>query len=82
MKGVEREKIPWFPSVDEEKCTGCGKCFEFCPHNVYELHEKSRVKNPYNCVVGCSTCKGLCPQEAISFPDIQDVREFVKRLNP
>jgi NAD-dependent dihydropyrimidine dehydrogenase PreA subunit len=75
-----REKIPWFPTVDKEKCTGCEACFEFCPHHVYEIEEgKSAVKNPYNCVVGCSNCRGLCPVTAISFPEIQEVREIMKK---
>ena len=79
-KGIEREKIPWFPAIDGEKCTGCNSCFEFCTHSVYQIKDNtSRVRNPYNSVVGCSNCRELCPDGAISFPDIQEVREIIRR---
>jgi ferredoxin len=29
---------------------------------------KAIVHNPYDCMVGCSTCATVCPVEAISFP--------------
>jgi len=50
-------------------------------NTVYELCQRSRVKNLCDCVVNCSTGKGLFPEKTISFPDIEDEREFVKRLN-
>lgn len=78
---ADRKEIPWFPTIDGEKCTGCGTCFNFCSHSVYEMKEdKSKVVNPYGCVVGCSTCQGLCPEGAISFPDLQEVRKIIKKL--
>ncbi len=67
--GIPREKIPWFPSVDEIKCIGCSLCFVTCGRNVYEMvGNKSKVVNPYNCLVGCTTCETVCPVGAISFP--------------
>jgi NAD-dependent dihydropyrimidine dehydrogenase PreA subunit len=70
---LPREKIPWFPTVDEQKCAGCKECFDFCKHEVYawdEEKDKTRVARPYQCVVGCSTCAGLCKEGAISFPPL------------
>jgi len=32
------------------------------------VDRKSVVANPYNCMVGCSTCGVVCPSQAISFP--------------
>jgi NAD-dependent dihydropyrimidine dehydrogenase PreA subunit len=72
-KGIPRVKIPWFPTVDEQKCAGCQECFEFCSHEVYAWDAekgKTRVAQPYRCVVGCSTCAGLCKEGAISFPPL------------
>jgi NAD-dependent dihydropyrimidine dehydrogenase PreA subunit len=72
-KGVPREQIPWYPSVDEAKCTGCRKCYEFCSHKVYawdEALDKAVVAQPLQCVVGCSNCSHQCEQGAISFPPL------------
>ena len=55
--GVPREKIPWFPTIDYEKCNYCMECDKFCPHRVFERREaeerKLIVANPNNCVVFC-----------------------------
>ena len=39
-KGVPRSKIPWYPTIDYEKCINCGKCVEYCKLDVYEFEEK------------------------------------------
>lgn len=80
-KGIPRDEIPWNPTIEESKCTGCKKCFEFCKHHVYrfdEKAEKSRVARPLECVVGCSSCKGLCEAEAISFPPLSMLADMLK----
>jgi len=41
--------------------------------------EGARVARPYSCVVGCSTCGNLCLGQAITFPDIQTVRDLYKQ---
>lgn len=81
--GIPREKIPWFPTINEEKCIGCKLCFVTCGRNVFDYDfkkNKPSVANPYHCMVGCSTCATICPSGAISFPSrkiIEDVeREF------
>ncbi|HEX3045241.1 MAG TPA: 4Fe-4S binding protein [Bacillota bacterium] len=79
--GVPRNEVPWFPTIDQEKCTECGTCVQFCSHGTYARDENNRptVKNPYNCVVGCSNCKGQCPVEAISFPPLAVLQPFVAK---
>ncbi|MCX6559266.1 MAG: 4Fe-4S binding protein [Candidatus Aminicenantes bacterium] len=82
-KNVPREKIPWFPAVDADKCTGCDICADFCPHGVYEKGVDSPVvivRNPYACVVGCNNCENRCPEKAISFPDLEVISEVIRRL--
>jgi len=81
--GMPRDKIPWFPTIDYEKCLGCKECFNFCHNNVYEWDEdknQPKVVNPYNCVVGCSACANLCAQGAISFPTRKELVEIIKKL--
>jgi NAD-dependent dihydropyrimidine dehydrogenase PreA subunit len=76
--GIPREDIPWFPTIDAEKCTNCGACKDFCTNDVFALGETStQVVNPLNCVVGCSSCARICPADAVSFPD---QKEFVATL--
>ncbi len=82
-RGIPREEIPWYPTIDAEKCTGCKACIEFCRNDVLEFDEatcKTAVKNPYNCVVECRTCSRLCPSEAITFPEETRFAEFIKEM--
>ena len=75
--GVARDTIPWFPTVDRKKCIGCELCFVTCGRGVFEMRdERSFVLNPFNCMVGCTTCANLCPAQAITFPE----REVVQRV--
>jgi len=79
-RGIPREEIPWFPTIDEEKCIGCKSCVEFCPNDVLEFDEKAgkaRVKNSYNCVVECKACAKLCDACAISFPGEEEFSTFI-----
>jgi NAD-dependent dihydropyrimidine dehydrogenase PreA subunit len=78
--GIPREKIKWHPTVDDEKCTGCGKCVKFCQKRVYTLDDKARVTNPYRCVVSCTGCLTQCAEGAISFPSLLELREDLKQL--
>lgn len=36
FSGIPREKIPWFPIIDYDKCVGCQECFNFCGNGVFE----------------------------------------------
>lgn len=81
-RGIPREEIPWFPTVDAEKCIGCRECITICKNGVLDFDEtrqKSKVVNPYNCVVECCTCSRLCPVEAISFPDAALFNAFINK---
>ncbi len=81
--GIPREQIPWAPRVDLEACIGCGECVSFCPNGVYALDEaeqKVAVANPMNCVVLCNRCAASCPNDAITFPDREETKRFLKEL--
>lgn len=83
--GIPRKKIPWHPSIDYNKCIGCGKCVEYCKLGTYEFEEKDQkrrpvVINPNNCVVLCSGCDAKCPEGAISHPSKKEFSEKLKEL--
>ena len=81
--GIDRNKIDWFPVVDEEKCIGCGLCVTTCGREVYKFdygNKKSKVVNPKNCVVACQTCSNLCPAKAISFVKEDKTREKAQEI--
>ena len=52
-------------SFDREKCTGCGKCAEVCPHGVFDvLNGKAEVIERDLCME-CGACALNCPFGAI-----------------
>lgn len=78
-RGLPREQVPWYPTVDAAKCKGCKECYNFCRQAVYDWNDENNttlVAQPYRCVVGCSTCAGLCKEAAISFPPLTILRNL------
>ena len=54
--GGHRNKIPWYPIINYEKCV------EYCKLAAYEFEENLGKKNPVvkkpdNCVVFCTGCE-------------------------
>lgn len=59
MKNVATLKL------NREKCTGCGRCVEVCPHNVFGLDDgKAHIIDRDACME-CGACAGNCPFTAI-----------------
>lgn len=80
-KGIDRKKIEWHPTINLEKCVGCGMCVTTCGRKVFDFDwakEKSIVAKPNNCLVGCTSCESWCVFDAISFPDRNIVKNFIK----
>ena len=49
-----------------EKCTGCGRCAEVCPHGVFDIAgRKARITDKDLCME-CGACAKNCPLAAIS----------------
>jgi len=55
------------PVVDEDKCTACRKCAQFCEYNAIALLKKPLVFEEL--CHGCGGCKLVCPSGAISEKD-------------
>jgi NAD-dependent dihydropyrimidine dehydrogenase PreA subunit len=83
--GIPRNQIPWYPTINYEKCVSCGKCVDYCKLGTYTLEEKEGkkrtvVKNPYNCVVLCNGCDAVCPTGAITHQPKKETRELIREM--
>ena len=83
--GIPRNEIPWYPTIDYEKCVSCGKCVEYCTLGTYEFEKKNGkkrtiVKNPNKCVVLCTGCDGICPTGAITHPSKKETSVIIRNL--
>ncbi len=53
-------------NLSVEKCIGCGRCAEVCPHRVFGVNEgKAQIKDKNSCME-CGACAKNCPADAIS----------------
>ena len=60
------------PAIDEQACTRCGLCVQYCPTHAVEMNASLPViVRPQDCVY-CGNCEEMCPAGAISL-----VYEFV-----
>jgi len=64
LTAVEKVFIP-IPSIQEDRCTHCGKCSEVCAYNCLAVL-KDRVLVFAELCHGCGACSYLCPEDAIS----------------
>lgn len=53
-------------SLSPEKCTGCGRCQEVCPHNVFDLASGHAELRERDACMECGACARNCPAEAIT----------------
>lgn len=83
-EGIPRNKIPWDPKIDPKKCTGCGKCVEFCHMQAFAFDEKAGKRrtavNPNRCVVFCRGCEDICPTGAISHPSEKATQKIINKF--
>lgn len=56
------------PVIDREKCTGCHKCVEICPLDVFGWQDQAgcvpTVRYPRECW-HCNACVLDCPAKAV-----------------
>ncbi|MHC4635902.1 MAG: mercury methylation ferredoxin HgcB [Planctomycetota bacterium] len=51
--------------LDAEKCVGCGRCSEVCPHCVFAIDRNKAQIVDYDACMECGACEKNCPVEAI-----------------
>ena len=48
-----------------EKCTGCGRCVDVCPHGVFAMRDKKAVITDSDLCMECGACALNCEFGAI-----------------
>jgi NAD-dependent dihydropyrimidine dehydrogenase PreA subunit len=83
-EGIPRNKIPWDPQINRDKCTTCGKCVDFCHMSAFKFKEiegkKRTLVNPNLCVVFCRGCEDICSVGAISHPLEGETQKIIDQL--
>lgn len=53
-------------NYEPEKCTGCGRCAEVCPHRLFQMENgRARLLDRDRCME-CGACARNCPFGAIT----------------
>jgi MinD superfamily P-loop ATPase len=60
-----REVTVPIPSIDTERCTGCGQCAELCQYNALAVIS-GKVLSFKNLCHSCGGCAYICPARAIT----------------
>ena len=64
----------WYPIFNEDLCTNCNICVDFCPHGVLGKGESCpKVINIDPCVEFCLGCAKICDTRAITFYGDEDI---------
>lgn len=61
LKGIFRV----VPTVDKDRCIGCGKCAESCPPHIINIQNGKAVFTRRGCI-SCLCCQEMCPAHAVS----------------
>ncbi|RLC70724.1 MAG: hypothetical protein DRI26_06550 [Chloroflexi bacterium] len=66
LTGVYRLSSYGSIQIDEERCSGCARCYQVCPKGVYEIVcHKAKVVHREDCV-NCSACVRQCPERCLT----------------
>ena len=83
-EGISRNKIPWDPKINYEKCISCRKCMDFCHMSAFKFEEKDGKKrtlvNPNRCIVFCRGCEDICLEGAITHPSEEETQKLIEKL--
>lgn len=52
--------------LQPDKCCGCGRCFDVCPHQVFRITDRKALIVDLDACLECGACAMNCPTESIS----------------
>ena len=52
-------------TLSQEKCVGCGRCLEVCPHQVFAIPDRCAAIERKDACMECGACAKNCPVGAI-----------------
>jgi len=52
--------------LDVQRCIGCGRCTEVCPHEVLAVRDRKVHIRDRDACMECGACARNCPVEAIA----------------
>jgi len=52
--------------LDTERCIGCGRCAEVCPHQVFGIDGAKMAVVDRDSCMECGACARNCPAQAIA----------------
>lgn len=52
-------------TLNTEKCIGCTRCMQVCPHAVFTMDHKKAVIVTKDACMECGACMSNCPTEAL-----------------
>jgi NAD-dependent dihydropyrimidine dehydrogenase PreA subunit len=61
--------------IDEDKCTGCGVCVDYCHVDAIAVNQDTGVVEilDLDTCIECHSCQQNCPQGAIKvYPQLED----------
>ena len=50
----------------EDKCVGCGRCAEVCPHGVFRIVDGKALLVDKDACMECGACALNCPAQALA----------------
>jgi ferredoxin len=53
-------------AIDEERCIGCGRCVDVCPHRIIAMTNGKAAVNDKDRCIECGACSKNCPVGAIT----------------
>ena len=65
MKGFSYLKNVVTLKIDNDKCIGCCRCLEVCPHQVFGLNANKAEFIHFNSCMECGACVKNCPVSAL-----------------
>lgn len=51
---------------NKEKCSGCGRCIEVCPHRIFRLEDRKAIMLDKDLCMECGACRRNCSTGAIN----------------